>query len=531
MRQRITYLLPRGTGVDPADISAGKDDLTFRQATTAAVERRITLGLSELPLPVQEFLKDFHELHVRVVSPRNYPALSPAVSTLPPGLHAFFTPPSRPGTSGNKLCSELGHLLGLNERELICSSELGAYPRPPVLSERFASSSTYQFYHGVDDLNTISQHVVDQLCPGLPVASTSGQLCKVIADTSGAAYVDYDFDVINHAVTISILSPPSSAADGDGIPGRVHKIQPEERLEVGILSPEQADEPEEHKLGGYLTVVGEDDKPKPTLFSFPSRHHSLPSNDRTTYSANFQKPTGLHPKLEIIFSAESLTSPSPEKACSLHAYMTNPSTLFLDRYQFEDDLFLASQNLVALRALSGEEDLEAPNWVVKQWGSVSLFELASPKGAGPPKGNWTVTIPMHLRYLNATASKTGHTTIDVPWPVVFWACEAEEGLKMSTNPFDRINLGYDGLFGPKTMFYHVPANPQSGRLVEQLRVPVLDPAQATWVPLGTLLAVVIGFAWISWKLFAGRGALGAGRDRNATAKDASKQPIAGKKTR
>ncbi|KAM3421369.1 Protein PBN1 [Cercospora zeina] len=531
MRQRITYLLPRGPGVNPADIVAGKDDLTFSHAANAAIEKRITLGLSELPLSVQDFLQDFHELHIRVVSPRTFPARSPAISTLPPGLHASFTPPTRSRSLENKLCSELAQLLGLDEQQLMCSSELSVFPKPPVLSERFSSSSTYQFYHGVDDLDAISRHVTEKLCPGLPVASTTGQLCKVIADTSDAACVDYDFDVINHAVTITILSPPLSRESGSEVRGRAHKIQPDDRLEVGILSPEQADEPEELKFGGFLTVVGEDDKPKPVLFAFPSRHHPLPLSDHTTYAARYQQPTGLHPKLDITFPIEDLKSPSPEKTCSLHAYMTTPSTLFLDRYQFEDKLFLASQNLVALRVLSGEEDLEAPNWVVKQWGSIALVELASPTSTEHPKGNWTVTIPMHLRYLNATASETGHTTIDAPWPVVFWACEAEEGLKMSTNPFDRINLGYDGLFGPKTMFYHVPANPENGRLVEQLQVPVLDPTQATWVPLGTLLAVVLGFAWICWKLFSGTGMLHAAENRSATAKNASKQSIEGKKSR
>jgi len=32
-------------------------------------------------------------------------------------------------------------------------------------------------------------------------------------------------------------------------------------LEVGLLVPEQPEEPEELKLGGFLTVVGEDEEP------------------------------------------------------------------------------------------------------------------------------------------------------------------------------------------------------------------------------------------------------------------------------
>lgn len=49
MRQRITYLLPEGTGIDPADIQVTKDELKYSKIDQAAEERRITLGLNELP--------------------------------------------------------------------------------------------------------------------------------------------------------------------------------------------------------------------------------------------------------------------------------------------------------------------------------------------------------------------------------------------------------------------------------------------------------------------------------------------------
>ena len=75
---------------------------------------------------------------------------------------------------------------------------------------------------------------------------------------------------------------------------------------------------------------------------------------------------------------------------------------------------------------------------------------------------------------------------------------------MSVNPFDRVNLGYDGLFGPKTMFYHLdPAlnkyNDTNG-LVERLSVPVLATASNTWIETGTVIVVVTGFLWVLWKL-------------------------------
>lgn len=79
---------------------------------------------------------------------------------------------------------------------------------------------------------------------------------------------------------------------------------------------------------------------------------------------------------------------------------------------------------------------------------------------------------------------------------------------MSVNPFDRVNLGYDGLFGPKTMFYHVsPATtPASSEpLYEKLEAPVLDLSRAGNVEMGTAVAVVLGFAWVIWKLLGPRG--------------------------
>jgi len=98
----------------------------------------------------------------------------------------------------------------------------------------------------------------------------------------------------------------------------------------------------------------------------------------------------------------------------------------------------------------------------------------------------------------------------VPYPVMFWACTAEEGTKFPVNPFDRVNLGYDGLFGSRTMFYHLPpdAGPfgnGSRLLIERLTVPVLDTniVSEGWIEGGTVVAILIGFSWIVWKLWPG----------------------------
>ena len=82
---------------------------------------------------------------------------------------------------------------------------------------------------------------------------------------------------------------------------------------------------------------------------------------------------------------------------------------------------------------------------------------------------------------------------------------------MNTNPFDRVNLGYDGLFGPRTMFYHL--QPASGResMLEEIQVPVLEQevSKMKWVEYGTVAVVVFGFFWVCLQSLAVvRGSLG-----------------------
>jgi hypothetical protein len=208
--------------------------------------------------------------------------------------------------------------------------------------------------------------------------------------------------------------------------------------------------------------------------------------------------------LQLSFSTSALTP--PDSTCKLHTHLTLPSPLFIDKYQFSDALFLSSHNLVSLRSISGATDLEAPNWVVPQWGSAALFELAvssSSEGKAKAVSEWNVTIPLHLRYM--PAAEGGFAPVPVAWPVVFWACRAEEGTKMSVNPFDRIHLGYEALFGARTRFMHIPPGPVD-KLVEVITVPVLDLNRTAWVEFGTIGTVVIAFLGICWVLFGNIGA-------------------------
>lgn len=121
------------------------------------------------------------------------------------------------------------------------------------------------------------------------------------------------------------------------------------------------------------------------------------------------------------------------------------------------------------------------------------------------EGDWNISLPLHLRYL--PASSTPHQSINVPWPVVFWACRADEGEKHPLNPFDRRHLGYEALFGPKTRFMHVQPAEERGldgkvkRLVETIDVPVLDTRKVGMVEAGTVGVVLVAFLGLCWVLF------------------------------
>jgi len=317
--------------------------------------------------------------------------------------------------------------------------------------------------------------------------------------------LDIDFDAISHAVKVTGLWTQRHRP-------LLIQAEPGHRTEVGVLGLDKPAnlEADELAMAGHLTVLGQDSKPSSTLFSFPSRHRHADAS----FSTTFLQPTGLHPTMQMRISSNK--PPSDDSFCSLHAYMTLPRTVFSDKYQLADPLFLASKNLTALRHVSQPVDLEAPEYTTKVWGSSVLLELSNPTSPAAPDESWTAEVPLHLRYLAPWSG--GHQQIQVPYPVLFWACNTEEGTKFPTNPFDRVNLGYDGLFGPRTVFWHLDPQPATGsaRLTSEITVPVLDTLKTSWVNAGTAAAILLGFAWVLYKMFSVYVVAGHGPEAKAT---------------
>ena len=344
-------------------------------------------------------------------------------------------------------------------------------------NDRFSHSTPLSFFQPLESLGNLYEYLKHKLCQ-----NSHPECLERVTALLTASSVDIDFDTISHTLTITAFWPPDPRSIS------LSNRNPKDRLEVGILSVESPQEPEELSLGGFLTIVGEDTKPSPTLFSFPARHHP----ESALFSSSFLTPTGLHPTLELQISSTVL--PTDERTCSLHTYLTLPRSIFADRYQLSDSLFLASKNLSALHHSTTPVDLEAPTYAMNIWGSSLLLELALP----PTPSSFTAQVPLHLRYLPPSSS--GRSTLEIPYPVVFWACVADEGSKFPINPFDRVNLGYDGLFGPKTMFYHL--SPEGESLINEVSVPVLDSDNTGYVEAGTAVVVLLGFAWVLWCLWA-----------------------------
>ncbi|KAL2865625.1 uncharacterized protein BJX67DRAFT_373018 [Aspergillus lucknowensis] len=511
MRTRITYIQKPQAPFDPSQATLTPSALAIHNLD-AAREERVTLGFDELPGELWQVLKQCHQIHVRWARREGYEAVSPFSSRVSPGLHVFFSPVAGVASGGatdggaggrvssmESVCTLLKKVF---DSRLGCENVEKSFITPPILSTRFASTAAYQFYELLPSLENLVTYLQQKHC------ERDNEECHRRAELIlSADSIDINYDSVSHALTMSGYWSKSPTPEGwtetiqkyEGATGKV---------EVGLLGAEAANEPEEIKMGGLLADVGSDTELKPTLFSFPSRHHPL--LDEAEYSVSFSPPTGLHPTMTISMAREALKEPpgGPEVACALHAYLTLPSSLFGDKYQLSttDDLFLKSHNLVALRAVAGETDLEAPDWFVSRWGSSWLLELDTPLDSDQGSEDWNVTIPLHLRYLHPSAS--GYRSVSIPWPVVFWACTAEDGTKMGMNPFDRVNLGWEGLFGPRTMFYQLHPSPlnENNVLVEELKVPVLTVKensgifQSKVIELGTVAVIVLGFLWVLWKL-------------------------------
>lgn len=159
------------------------------------------------------------------------------------------------------VCGIIHDILGPGSSK--CISVTDSWTRPPVLSERFASTPSYQYYFPPTIRQRTSEIFLKEVCSGQ--SSSLGDCSPLLEELKYADYIDVDFDAISHAVTLTAFWSADSAIDAPSIAQRrqrtIKKLKVDDRIEVGVLTPETSKEPEQLSLGGYLTVIGENDHP------------------------------------------------------------------------------------------------------------------------------------------------------------------------------------------------------------------------------------------------------------------------------
>lgn len=263
----------------------------------------------------------------------------------------------------------------------------------------------------------------------------------------------------------------------------ISKVDADAKVEVGLLTlnPNHNMDDEEFGLSGVIRNLDNKDFEK-ALFYTDLKHKKAAGS----FTAKFETPLGLHPKHQL--SLESVEMPN-RKHCNLYAKYTVPRSLFLDEYQLADlDRSNAATAATGkLIGVWGEKDLEAPVWMAPNWGSEAVVEIYH-----HDRLQFDFELPMHSRYEAPLLNDTS-VQHDLPWPIVFWACQDEEE---KASPEIR-SIGYETFFPEDTLFYYVA--PDTPRLSSSYQIPVAPLDKYSTVNTMTLTVILAGILWILFK--------------------------------
>jgi len=376
------------------------------------------------------------------------------------------------------------------------------------LSEKsfISASDTLSFFAPLQDLNQFTTRLQELVCTESD-SNCRAQLAELaFADSFSLSYGTLpikakswqkDSDIVIEA----FWNDRQKVAAGLGITESVlyKNDDIKERVEVGLLSIH----PDYNQPGFTWGLTGfsrnlDEEKSEKLLFQYGSQHHP----NRGTYSVDFERPTGLHPK--HVISLENVFS--PQARCSLFAKYTFAKSLFLDKYQLAElDKPTPSRDAVGyLHGLWGESDLEAPIWAVDGYGSEALVQIYAknrPKSETP--GTFQFELPTHSRY---EVPQLNSTVVDEvqPWPVVFWACQSTEEEKEAypaPGAVETVHLGYETIFPKNTVFHYLTPKVEAGKTLQsEFDIPVAPFSSYETVQLVTLIAILTGFFYLTYEL-------------------------------
>lgn len=126
-------------------------------------------------------------------------------------------------------------------------------------------SAAFQYYQPLASLHNFATYIQQSAC-----RSSNCHCLEATDSLSSASSVDVDFDAISHAVVVTATWAQSP--DGATWTETTRSQSESDTIEVGALNSEKAEEAEELSLGGFLTVLGENDKPSKLIGTFWQRY-------------------------------------------------------------------------------------------------------------------------------------------------------------------------------------------------------------------------------------------------------------------
>lgn len=190
-------------------------------------------------------------MHLRWQSPEAYTATPPFTSRVSPGLHAFFTPLEKKAEDG--FCDALHDMIS---PDLKCVSGKESATSPSVLSERFAMSASKQFYAYLGKVDSRKDMLKRLVCG----EKGSSQCVNMLDEIVHARYVDVDYDTISRAVVVT-AGWPHAPEDEKSWNEEIRLLKKDATVEIGVLTLEGNTDPEDIQFGGFLTVLGQDERP------------------------------------------------------------------------------------------------------------------------------------------------------------------------------------------------------------------------------------------------------------------------------
>jgi hypothetical protein len=141
----------------------------------------------------------------------------------------------------------------------------------PVLSERFSMSTSNQYYAYLGDIDSLTGHFQRLICGETGDESCAGTTKEFMT----SRYIDVDYDTISRAVVLT-AGWPSAHDEGEGWTEEIIRPHADATVEIGVLTHEGNADPEDIQFGGFLTVLGQDERPStlpPPSTHSSSQHH------------------------------------------------------------------------------------------------------------------------------------------------------------------------------------------------------------------------------------------------------------------